>query len=154
MIESMQLYLCNLSLRLKGSPNNQLFVPLIFCAMKSRSGQNTSTILEFTPEESCLQNARPVLSKVSSNNRANCKLGSSGPFQVIDSDFDIALAAPKEPPKRKYDCPNYECCLGLAAALNWDSFTCRGCNGEVNTALQWQAKAEQKRGKMLSAVND
>jgi hypothetical protein len=43
------------------------------------------------------------------------------------------------PPIRNRECCNYQECLTIAACLNWESFTCSGCNGTVDSQLQWQA---------------
>lgn len=40
---------------------------------------------------------------------------------------------------RMFDCKNYNTCLSLAAALNWNSFTCFGCDGKCNRQLLWRA---------------
>lgn len=69
-------------------------------------------------------------------------IGKPGPFQIIENE---SLDFPVEPPRRRYSCGNYESCLNLAAALNWDSFTCRGCSGSVNEALCWRAQQELKK---------
>ena len=42
-------------------------------------------------------------------------------------------------PYRQFDCDNYERCLGLAAALDWGSFTCTNCSGVINDRLLWRA---------------
>jgi hypothetical protein len=36
--------------------------------------------------------------------------------------------------------------------MNWDSFTCRGCSGDVNTSYMWRAQAEAKRDKVVKAL--
>jgi hypothetical protein len=59
-----------------------------------------------------------------------------------------------EPPERKYDCKNYETCLDLAASLNWSSFTCQGCSGEVNSALLWRAHQNQRKDSVARALCD
>ena len=80
-------------------------------------------------------------------------IGRPGPFQVINTP---AITAPQdnpnEPPRRRYECCNYETCLALAAALNWDSFTCRGCTGEVNETLYWRAAHEIKRDRAVKKI--
>ncbi len=55
-------------------------------------------------------------------------------------------------PERNYDCSNYSACLGLAAALDWTSFTCRGCNGCVNEQLLWKAHQRVRDNKTLQSV--
>ena len=79
-------------------------------------------------------------------------IGKPGPFQVIDNDAIGSPNAPIQPPRRKYECTNYETCLNLAAALNWDSFTCRGCNGEVAENLFWRAHQMEKRDKLVGVI--
>ena len=68
-----------------------------------------------------------------------------GPFQIVSSNQPVVDDAPLEPPRRRYSCPNYDTCLDLAAALNWDSFTCRGCNGCIDGRLYWRAKQALRR---------
>jgi len=53
-------------------------------------------------------------------------------------------------PERRFDCPHYETCLGLAAALNWDSFTCCHCTGDVNQQLLWRAHQSTKKDSDLA----
>lgn len=83
--------------------------------------------------------------------------GCPGPFQVIDQSVPDGtprseLDHPAEGPKRRYDCGNYETCLNLAAALNWDSFTCRGCCREINEKLLWRAQHEVRKDLMAKAI--
>jgi hypothetical protein len=59
-----------------------------------------------------------------------------------------------EPPNRNYDCKHYETCLDLAASLNWSSFTCQGCSGEVNSALLWRAHQNQRKDSVAKALCD
>src|SRR5690606_31514391 len=80
-----------------------------------------------------------------------------GPFQVIWIEQDVhqhgkgssggscsAQLTPHTAPLRRYDCDNYQCCLELAAALDWESFTCLGCSGELNDKLFRQAHMAQR----------
>ena len=53
---------------------------------------------------------------------------------------------------RKFDCPNYDHCLSLCAALNWDSFSCGGCCGEINQQLVWRAHHSIKSDLELACV--
>ena len=76
----------------------------------------------------------------------------SGPFQVIDTCIHEGSIRPEEAPKRKFQCKNYETCLNVAAALNWDNFTCRGCEGEVNEHLLWQARHAQRADTIAKRV--
>lgn len=59
-----------------------------------------------------------------------------------------------EPPDRNYDCMHYETCLDLAVSLNWSSFTCKGCSGEVNSALLWRAHQNQRKDSVAKALCD
>jgi hypothetical protein len=55
-------------------------------------------------------------------------------------------------PERNYGCPYYETCLSTAAALNWDSFSCTGCKGQVNKQLLWKAHSEVKKNSTLQKL--
>jgi hypothetical protein len=57
-------------------------------------------------------------------------------------------------PYRNFDCPNYENCLGLAAALDWNSFTCRNCSGNINDQLLWRAYHIIKKDAELAELCD
>ncbi len=81
-------------------------------------------------------------------------IGKPGPFQIIEDDGIGALDQPMPAPRRRYSCPHYEKCLNLAAALNWDSFTCRGCSGEVDEAVLWRARQAQKRDLVAGKLCD
>ena len=59
-----------------------------------------------------------------------------GPFNILDNSSEELV--------RNYTCENYPTCLDLAAALNWENFTCRDCCGEYNKALSWRALHAQK----------
>lgn len=78
----------------------------------------------------------------------------AGPFQIIDTRASLPGDAPVTPPRRRYECSNYETCLNLAAALNWDNFTCRGCSGEVDESLLWRARQAFKRDAIVKALCD
>jgi hypothetical protein len=60
---------------------------------------------------------------------------------LISSARDAPVAAPF----RRYDCHNYQVCLDVAAALDWENFTCSSCNGQVDKRLLWRAKHAQRR---------
>ena len=81
-------------------------------------------------------------------------IGKPGPFQIIKNDEFGGADAPGKAPRRRYSCPNYDTCLDLAAALNWDNFTCRGCSGEVNQALYWRAYQAQKKDQVVNRLCD
>lgn len=57
-----------------------------------------------------------------------------------------------EPPVRQYECENYNTCLGLAAALDWISFSCSGCSGKVNNRLLWRAHHEVRKNTELATL--
>ena len=59
-----------------------------------------------------------------------------------------------EPPVRKYDCENYETCLAVAAALDWDSFSCKDCCGQVDQRLAWRAQHARKKDSVVRALCD
>lgn len=79
-------------------------------------------------------------------------VGKPGPFQIIKNgeyaEGDVPLAAPR----RRYGCVNYDTCLNLAAALNWDNFTCRGCSGEIDQALSWRAHQAARKDKVVRCL--
>jgi predicted Fe-S protein YdhL (DUF1289 family) len=96
-------------------------------------------------------------------------IGKPGPFRVIrDDTISSAMGISNHPsnlnkssatndrpsraPRRRYLCPKYDTCLNLAAALNWDNFTCRGCCGEVDETLLWRAYQEARHDQIASAV--
>jgi hypothetical protein len=65
--------------------------------------------------------------------------GHCGPLELRP---DLTLDDSGRPwrcPERNYSCSNYETCLGVAAALDWESFTCCGCEGSVDSVLVWKA---------------
>ncbi len=55
-------------------------------------------------------------------------------------------------PVRNYDCKNYGTCLGLAAALDWSSFSCKGCSGNVDNRLLWRAHHRVRQNKALQSL--
>lgn len=55
-------------------------------------------------------------------------------------------------PERHYDCPNYDVCLGLAAALDWSSFTCSSCSGSIDQKTLWRAHHRVRNNAMLAAL--
>lgn len=92
-----------------------------------------------------------------------------GPFQIIDSEAmsvcqaSVANAeasensaqgmpSPLSSPRRRYNCKNYATCLNLAAALNWDNFTCRGCSGEIDESLYWRARQAMKKDTIVQTL--
>ncbi len=73
-------------------------------------------------------------------------LGRTTPRLAIIQDTSIKA------PERNFDCDNYDLCLGLAAALDWSSFSCQGCCGRVNKQLLWRANHKAKEDKSLSGL--
>lgn len=84
-------------------------------------------------------------------------IGKPGPFQVVECEGDGNVDRAMSAPRRRYSCPNYQNCLEIGAALNWDNFTCRGCSAEVNESLVWQAyharKTDAVASKLLSSTH-
>ncbi len=91
-------------------------------------------------------------SLASSMNDTETDIGTPGPFQIVESDGCGNVDAPIETPQRKYDCSNYETCLELAAALNWDNFTCSSCNSSINESLLWRARQEVRKDKVAGTI--
>ena len=76
-------------------------------------------------------------------------IGKPGPFQIIETDD---INHPQQAPRRRFSCSNYDSCLALAAALNWDNFTCRGCSSEICEALQWRARQMTKKDAVVQMI--
>ena len=95
-------------------------------------------------------------------NTSKLQIDSPGPFEVRFDDLSQEEPAQDsggkgttpvtETPLRQYDCASYARCLELAAALNWESFTCRGCSGRVNDALLWRAGQAIRRDGVAKAI--
>lgn len=79
-------------------------------------------------------------------------IGKPGPFQIIESEGSGMVDTPISAPRRRYECVQYATCLDLAAALNWDNFTCRGCCGEIDQALLWRAHQAQKKDRVAGRL--
>jgi len=77
--------------------------------------------------------------------------GSSFPSTKVLTSTDLPTAT-DEVPRRRYDCDQYETCLGLAASLNWESFTCRGCCGEPNENLVWRARVSARKDSVAARL--
>jgi hypothetical protein len=71
---------------------------------------------------------------------------------VLEQTSEIPALSVLQAPERKYDCPHYDSCLGLAAALDWPSFTCSGCDGRINQQLIWRAHHHLRSNPGLSAL--
>ena len=78
-------------------------------------------------------------------------IGKPGPFQIIECE-NASAELPGEPPRRRYSCQHYETCLDLAAALNWDNYTCRGCCGEIEESLYWRARQMMKKDSVVRSI--
>lgn len=77
--------------------------------------------------------------------QSELSIGSPGPFPIIENEGRGNVDSPVSAPRRRYSCSHYESCLNLAAALNWDNFTCRGCSGNIEPALLWRAHQALRR---------
>ena len=81
-------------------------------------------------------------------------IGKPGPFQIIKDEGMLSTINPTEAPRRRYSCPSYETCLNVACALDWDSFTCRGCCGEVNESLVWRTRQIMRKDRLAGKICD
>lgn len=75
--------------------------------------------------------------------------------EETEESLESASTSPVESsnlPVRNYDCQNYGTCLGLAAALDWSSFSCKGCSGEVDNRLLWRAHHRVRQNKALQSL--
>ena len=79
-------------------------------------------------------------------------IGEPGPFQVIENEGKGTVESPIDPPRRRYSCSNYNTCLSIGCALNWDSFTCRGCSGDVSEPLCWRAHQILRRDRIANKL--
>ncbi|MCI5065638.1 hypothetical protein MRY87_07935 [bacterium] len=82
---------------------------------------------------------------------------SAGPFRLLEEELEAhedAIPRPMAAPTRRYECKNYERCLEIAAALNWESFSCKNCPGEMNEQLIWQAHSAQRHDAVSQQVCD
>ncbi|RME61844.1 MAG: hypothetical protein D6780_00910 [Candidatus Dadabacteria bacterium] len=75
-----------------------------------------------------------------------------GPFEIINNTYTRPAIFSSIIPRRRYNCPNYCTCLNIAAALSWDSFTCRGCCGELNKSILWKAYLATKKDKIANRI--
>lgn len=75
-----------------------------------------------------------------------------GPFAIVELDGNGDVVSPIEPPRRNFGCNNYETCLAMAAALSWDSFTCRGCSGSVDEKLLWRARSAARTDSSIKVL--
>lgn len=72
-----------------------------------------------------------------------------GPFEIVDADDD---ACDQGVAFRNYACACYQTCLGIAAGLNWDDFSCTNCSGEVDQALLWQIRQVQRKDGLVKKL--
>jgi hypothetical protein len=77
-------------------------------------------------------------------------IASRGPFEmdvdgVIPEKTEVQIV-------RNLDCAHYTICLNLAVALDWESFTCEGCSGEINESLKWRAGQSARRDSVTRAL--
>lgn len=79
-------------------------------------------------------------------------LGKPGPFQIVEAEGCGVVDNPMDAPRRRYDCQFYQSCLAIAAALNWDSFTCRGCCGKIAEQLFWRARQASKKDEIVGRL--
>jgi len=121
-------------------------------AIQKVSGQESTAANgnEPAPHEVEFETTINVLEKLSyiSNN----KFGFLPELALGTSKRLFVLSSPLEPPTRRFECPNYKTCLNLAAALDWESFSCAGCNGKINEQLLWRAHQELRRDKVAEQL--
>ena len=70
-----------------------------------------------------------------------------GPFKVRKAPLAVNDDLPIE--DRCYDCKNYDLCLNLAAALDWQGFCCTGCDKTVDQKLISQALNIKKHDQVV-----
>jgi hypothetical protein len=78
--------------------------------------------------------------------RPTRQLLEQGPVQIAVYDHSSPI------PVREVSCSNYQECLNIAACLNWLSFSCENCTGEVAPHLRWQARIERRRDPVCQAL--
>jgi len=113
--------------------------------VQDTEGTETGTILQRTP-----------LGEISAQDIGTARTKPEphcGPFQLHpesetrlsnDQHEEVCSTDPLTPLVRSYDCKHYDCCLELAAALNWENFTCSGCGGDINQHLVWKANLAKR----------
>jgi hypothetical protein len=73
--------------------------------------------------------------------------------RIASSDNVLPLSETHEQTlTRNIDCSNYQRCLNLAATLDWESFSCEGCNGEINESLLWRAGQRARKDRVAKAL--
>lgn len=113
--------------------------------VQDTEGTETGTILQRTP-----------LGKISAQDTGTTRTKPElhcGPFQLHpesetrlsnDQHEEACSPDPLIPLVRSFECKHYDCCLELAAALNWENFTCSGCGGDINQHLVWKANLAKR----------
>ncbi|MGA1191040.1 MAG: hypothetical protein ACO3XO_02025 [Bdellovibrionota bacterium] len=117
---------------------------------------------EGTEKETILQ--RTQLGEITAQDTGTTRTTSEphcGPFQfqpesetpLSNAQHEEAFPAdPLTPLVRSYDCKHYDCCLELAAALNWENFTCSGCGGDINQHLVWKANLAKREDEVANRL--
>jgi len=82
----------------------------------------------------------------SAPNRSTVQPLEQGPIQVAVYDNSSPI------PVRDISCSNYQECLNIAACLNWLSFSCENCTGEVAPHLRWRSRIERRRDPVCQAL--
>lgn len=95
----------------------------------------------------------PKSSTVRTNpNRINAN-GNTQELRPVNRELSLVVSRDNvHEPIRKFDCSNYETCLGIAAVLNWESFTCARCQGKVNRSMLTQVESRVKKDDSLRAL--
>ena len=82
----------------------------------------------------------------------------SGPFEIHHEDENLSHGQANnnqtqiQALERNYDCSHYDICLKLAAALNWDNFTCAECSGEISQSLLWRARQAMRKDSVANRI--
>lgn len=79
-------------------------------------------------------------------NRSTAQPLEQGPIQIAFCDNSSPI------PVRDVTCSNYQECLNIAACLNWMSFSCENCTGEVAPHLRWRSRIERRRDPVCQAL--
>jgi len=82
------------------------------------------------------------------------QFGTNSALDLASVNDEDAAVETMEPPERRYGCSNYDSCLDLAAALNWESFTCKSCSGTINEKLYWRAHQATRKDSVAKALCD
>ncbi len=124
-----------------------------------KSEQQRGPFQASLPAEEREGTSRPVLRESSPKERRESHWDNT--LKNFANDSVDSVSAPLESsqiapeilaPERSYGCKNYDTCLELAAALDWDSFTCAGCCGEFDRQLLWRAQHALKKNPALAKL--